>query len=144
MFNGRFYLGWLLSAMLMYIAFYVFHGLLTNDIVRLTIPTTVFLSVAAVVYLIIALGMSLLFKSTTLKKNIKKPFKRSLLIGKLSALFLYAVAFVVGVSFSYKVTLLNAMVDIGWQLIEQNLGALIVALANTLFYREEEQFTNFM
>lgn len=144
MFNGRFYLGWLLSAVLMYVAFYLFHGLLTNDIVRLTIPTTVFLSVAAVVYLIVALGMSVLFKSTTLKKNVKSPFKRSLLIGTSSALFLYAVAFVVGVSFSYKVTLLNAMVDVGWQLIEQNFGALVVTLANTLLYREEEQFINFM
>src|ERR1700684_2707176 len=123
MFNSRFYIGWLLSATLMYLAFYGFHGLLTNDLLKITIPKTVFLSVAAFVYLMVAFGMSVSFKSTTLKKNIRLPLKRALLIGILSALFLYAVAFVVGVSFSYQVTLLNAMVDIGWQLVEQTLGA---------------------
>ncbi len=137
-------MGWLLSATLMYVAFYVFHGLLTNDLVRLTLPTSVFLSVAAFVYLMVAFGMSVAFKSTTLKKNIRLPFKRALLIGILSALFLYAVAFVVGVSFSYQITPLNAMVDIGWQLIEQCLGAFVVSITNTLFYREEEEHLNFM
>jgi hypothetical protein len=144
MFNSRFYIGWLLSATLMYLAFYLFHGILTNDLLKLTIPKTVFLSVAAFVYLMVAFGMSVSFKSTTLKKNIRLPFKRALLIGILSALFLYAVAFVVGVSFSYQITLLNAMVDISWQLIEQCLGAFVVSIANTLFYREEEAHTNFM
>ncbi len=137
-------MGWLLSAALMYIAFYVFHGLLTNDLLKLSIPSTVFLSVAAFVYLMVGFGMSVSFKSTTLKKNIRAPYKRGLLIGVLSALFLYAVAFVVGVSFSYKITMLNAIVDISWQLIEQCIGAFTVTIANTLFYREEEAHTNFM
>ena len=145
MFNSRFYVGWLLSAILMYTAFYVFHGIITNDLIKLSIPTTVFLSVAGFVYLAVGFIMSALFKSVTLKKNIKTPYKRALLIGISSALFLYAVAFVVGVSFSYQITMLNAMVDISWQLIEQNLGAFVVCLTNTLFYREEEEFhTNYM
>ena len=144
MFNSRFYFGWLLSAVLMYLAFYLFHGVITNDIIKLSIPKTLFLSVAAVVYLIVAFGMSLLFKSTSLKKNIKKPFKRSLLIGILTALFMYGVAFTVGISFSFKVTMLNLLVDVSWQLIEQSIGAFFIALVNTLFYREEEEHANFM
>ena len=144
MFNSRFYFGWLLSAVCMYLAFYLFHGILTNDILKLTIPKTLFLSVAAVVYLIVAFGMSLLFKSTSLKKNIKNPFKRSLLIGILTALFMYGVAFTVGISLSFKVTMLNLLVDVSWQLIEQSIGAFFIALANTLFYREEDQHVNFM
>ncbi|HXD94051.1 MAG TPA: hypothetical protein VNX01_12625 [Bacteroidia bacterium] len=144
MFNGRFYFGWLLSAVLMYLAFYFFHGVITNDILKLSIPKSLFLSVAAVVYLIVAFGMSLLFKSTSLKKNIKNPFKRSLLIGILTALFMYGVAFTVGISFSFKVTMLNLLVDVSWQLIEQSIGAFFIALVNTLFYREEDQHVNFM
>jgi predicted neutral ceramidase superfamily lipid hydrolase len=144
MFNGRFYLGWILSAMFMYIAFYLFHGVITNDILKLTIPKTLFLSVAAIVYLIVAFGMSLLFRSTSLKKNIRNPFRRSLLIGILTALFMYGVAFTVGISFSFKVTMFNLLIDVGWQLIEQSLGAFFVALANTLFYREEEEHANFL
>ncbi len=133
MFNGRFYIGWLLSAALMYLAFYLFHGIITNDLVRLTLPKSVFLSVAGFVYLMVGFGMSVAFKSTTLKKNIKAPFKRSLLIGVLSALFLYAVAFVVGISFSYQITLVNAAFDIGWQLIEQVLGLVSLHLQTHYF-----------
>jgi hypothetical protein len=144
MFNSRFYFGWLLSAVVMYLAFYLFHGVITNDIIKLSIPKTLFLSVAAVVYLIVAFGMSLLFKSTSLKKNIKNPFKRSALIGILTALFMYGVAFTVGISFSFKVTMINLLVDVSWQLIEQNIGAFFIALANTLFYREEDQHVNFL
>src|ERR1700756_224936 len=144
MFNSRFYFGWLLSAVLMYSAFYIFHGMLTNDILKLTIPKTLFLSVAAVVYLVVAFGMSLLYKSTSLKKNIKHPYKRSLLIGILTALFMYGVAFTAGISFSFKVTMFNLLVDVSWQLIEQSIGAFFIAVANTLFYREEENHANFL
>ena len=128
----------------MYLAFYLFHGVITNDIIKLSIPKTLFLSVAAVVYLVVGFGMSLLFRSTSLKKSIKKPFKRSLLIGILTALFMYGVAFTVGISFSFKVTLLNLLVDVSWQLIEQSIGAFSIALANTLFYREEDHHVNFL
>jgi hypothetical protein len=144
MFTGRFYLGWLLSAVLMYVAFYIFHGIITNDIIKLTIPKTLFLSVAAVVYLVVAFGMSLLFNSTSLKKNISSPYKRGTLIGILTALFMYGVAFTVGISFSFKVTMFNLMIDVGWQLAEQGIGAFCVAVANTLFHYEEEEHINFM
>jgi hypothetical protein len=144
MFNSRFYFGWLLSAVLMYLAFYVFHGVITNDILKLSIPKTLFLSVAAVVYLIVAFGMSLLFKSTSLKKNIRNPYKRSLLVGILTALFMYGVAFTVGISFSFNVTMLNLLVDVSWQLIEQSIVAFFISFANIIFYREEDQHANFL
>ena len=66
-------MGWIISAALMYLGFYVFHGVLTNDLLKLTLPKPIFLSVAAFVYLMVAFGMSVAFKSTTLKKNIKNP-----------------------------------------------------------------------
>jgi len=146
MLNTRFYIGWLLSAILMYIAFYLFHGVLTNDLVKLAVPKTLFLSVAAIVYLVVALGMSLVFRSTSLKKSIPGPYKRSLLIGVLTALFMYGVAFTVGISFSFSVTMLNLLVDVGWQLVEQSIGAFFIAVANTLFYHEEQDHShiNFM
>lgn len=144
MLNGRFYLGWLLSAGLMYLAFYIFHGVITNDLLKLTVPKTAFLSVAAMVYLVIALGMSLLFKSQTLKKHITNPFKRSAPIGICTAIFMYSIAFVVGIRFSFQASMINIAVDLGWQLFEQSLGAFTICLAHTIFYREPETFTNFM
>jgi len=142
MFTTRFYVGWLLSAILMYVAFYIFHGVITNDIIKLTIPKTLFLSVAAIVYLVVGFGMSLLFRSESLKKSISGPYKRSLLIGVLTALFMYGVAFTVGISFSFSVTMLNLLVDVGWQLVEQGIGAFTIAIASTLFYHEEQDHSH--
>ena len=144
MFNSRFFLAWLLSALFMYIAFYLFHGVLTNDLLKSSLPKTFFLSVAAVVYLVVAFGMSLLFKSTSLSKSIKKPYMRGLLIGCVTAFFLYGVAFTIGISFSFKTSMINVAVDVCWQLIEQNIGAFLIVLTHTLFYREEDQHVNFL
>ncbi len=145
MFSNRFYIGWILSAILMYVAFYIFHGILTNDLLKLAVPKTFFLSIAAVVYLIVAFGMSLLFNSTSLKKNITNPYRRGLVIGVLTALFMYGVAFTVGISFSFQVTMINLMVDVGWQLVEQGIGAFFIVVANTfLIHENAEEHNNYL
>ena len=145
MFSTRFYTGWLLSAIFMYLAFYTFHGVITNDFLKLNIHKSVFLSVAAVVYLIMALGMSLAFKSETFIKMISKPYKRALLIVFLTALFMYVIAFTVGIFFSSSPSKINILVDVFLQIIEQVIGALFIALALSLFYHYlEEQPANFL
>ena len=144
MFNRRFYLGWILSAVLMYLAFYSFHGLLTNDFLKLGQAKTFFFSTAAMVYLVIAFGMSLVYKSDTAKKLILAPYKRGWAIGTLSALLMYGVAITVGISFSMDRSALNILVDVVWQIVEQNIGALIIASAHTWFYYYEEEHTNFL
>lgn len=140
----RFYIGWILSSILMYLAFYSFHGLLTNDFLKLEHTKTFFFITAAVVYLIVSLGMCLVYNSDTAKKIISAPYKRGLAIGTLSALLMYGIAITVGISFSVSRSAINVLVDIIWQLIEQNIGAFIIVVAHTLFYHAEEEHTNFL
>ncbi len=136
--NGKFYVAWILSAGLMYLMFYIFHGIITNDLQKASIPRTVFLSIAAVVYLILGFGLNVLLEATFFRKEVKSVFKRALIAGPIVGLFLYAVAMIIGVSFSGKFTLINMFVDIGWQIIEQTLGTIVIACVKTVtFYPYE-------
>ncbi|HWY37627.1 MAG TPA: hypothetical protein VNY73_03645 [Bacteroidia bacterium] len=122
----------------MYLLFYIFHGVLTNDILKISIPKTVFLSISAVVYLLLSFGMCILLDATFFKNEIKSVYTRALITGPVIAIFLYAVALVVGVSFSAKFTLVNMLVDVAWQIVEQTLGTVIIAFIKVITFTPDE------
>jgi hypothetical protein len=136
--SGRFYVAWMVSAGLMYLLFYIFHGVLTNDILKISLPKTAFLSVAAVVYLILGFGLCVLLDATFFKKEVKSVYTRALIAGPITAIFIYAVAMTVGISFSAKFTMVNMMVDVGWQIVEQLLGALVIAFIKVITFAPDE------
>jgi len=136
--SARFYVGWLLSAGLMYLLFYLFHGVLTNDILKISIPKTVFLSVAAIVYLILGFGLNMLLEATFFRKEVKSIYTRALIAGPVVAIFLYAVAMIVGVSFSAKFTMVNMLVDVSWQIIEQTVGTVVIAFIKVITFSPDE------
>ena len=136
--SGRFYVAWLVSAGIMYFMFYAFHGILTNDIRKVSIPQTVFLSVAGFVYLILALGLNLLLDAAFFKKEAKSVYTRALISGPVTAIFLYAVAMVVGISFSAKFTFFNMLIDLGWQVFEQTVGTLVIAFIKVITFTPDE------
>ena len=131
-------MAWLISAGIMYLLFYIFHGVLTNDILKISIPKTAFLSISAVVYLLLAFGMCILLDATFFKNEIKSVYTRALITGPVIAIFLYAVALVVGVSFSAKFTLVNMLVDVAWQIVEQTLGTVIIAFIKVITFTPDE------
>lgn len=133
-----FFIGWLLSSLLMYALFYVFHGLVTNDLLKISMPKTVFLSVAGFVYVCLGFGMSVLLDASFFRKEITNVFKRALIAGPVVGVFLYAVALTIGVSFSAHFDMINLMVDVGWQILEQTSGILIIALVKTLAFHPQE------
>jgi hypothetical protein len=122
----------------MYLLFYVFHGILTNDILKVSLPKTAFLTVAGVVYLILGFGLNVLLDATFFKKEVKSVFTRSLIAGPIVAIFLYAVAIIVGISFSAKFTFLNLMVDVGWQIVEQTVGTVVIAFIKVITFTPDE------
>ncbi len=101
-------------------------------------PQTVFLTVAAVVYLLLAFGMSVLLDATFFKKEIKSVYTRAFIAGPVTGIFLYGVALVVGVSFSAKFTMINMMVDVGWQICEQTVGVLFIAFVKVITFDPNE------
>jgi hypothetical protein len=136
--SPRFYVGWIASAGIMYLLFYVFHGLLTNDLIKISIPKTAFLSVAAIVYLLLGFGLNVLLDATFFKKEAKSIYTRAFIAGPVVGIFLYAVALTVGVSFSAKFSMINMMVDIGWQTFEQTMGTVIIAFIKVITFTPDE------
>ena len=136
--SGRFYVAWIVSAGLMYVMFYAFHGVLTTDIQKVSIPKSAFLSIAAVVYLVLGFGLNVLLDASFFKKEAKSVYTRALIAGPVVAIFLYAVAMVVGISFSAKFTLFNLIVDVGWQIVEQTVGTVVIAFIKVITFTPDE------
>lgn len=136
--SPAFLIGWIVSALLMYALFYLFHGILTNDMIKISIPRSVFLTIAGVVYLLLALGMSVLLEASFFKREVKSVYVRAFIAGPLTGIFLYSVALIVGISFSAKFTLVHMLVDVGWQVCEQTLGILVIAFVKVLTFDPNE------
>ena len=136
--SPAFLIGWIVSALLMYALFYLFHGILTNDMIKISIPRSVFLTIAGVVYLLLALGMSVLLEASFFKREVKSVYARAFIAGPLTGIFLYSVALIVGISFSAKFTLVHMLVDVGWQVCEQTVGLLVIAFVKVLTFDPNE------
>lgn len=136
--SGRFYVAWVISAGLMYLLFYVFHGVLTNDILKISLPKTAFLSVAAFVYLLLGFCLNVLLDASFFKKEVKSVYTRALIAGPVTAIFIYALAMIVGISFSAKFTMVNMFVDISWQIVEQLVGTLVIAFIKVITFTPDE------
>ena len=122
----------------MYLMFYAFHGIITNDLLKISIPRTVFLSIAAVVYLILGFALNLLLDAAFFKKEAKNIFTRALIAGPVVAIFMYATALVTGISFSAKFSLINLMVDVSWQVFEQTVGCIVIAVVKIITFTPDE------
>jgi hypothetical protein len=136
--STRFFVGWIISAVLMYILFYVFHGVLTNDLIKISLPKGVFLTVAGLVYLLLAFGMWVLLDATFFKKEVKNIYTRAFIAGPVIGIFLYAVALIVGVSFSAKFSMINMLVDVSWQVVEQTVGIIVIAFVKVITFDPNE------
>lgn len=133
-----FFTGWVLSSLVMYLLFYVFHGLITNDLLKISIPRTVFLTVAAIVYLLLGLGMSILIDASFFKQHVKNVLIRAVIAGPITGIFLYGVAIVIGISFSAQFTALNLLVDVAWQVVEQTAGFALIAVIKVITFNPNE------
>lgn len=136
--SGRFYVAWLIASGLMYLMFYVFHGIITNDLLKISIPRTAFLTVAGIVYLILGFALNVLLDAAFFKKEAKNIFTRAFIAGPVVAIFMYATALVTGISFSAKFSLINLLVDIGWQVFEQTVGCLVLAVIKIVTFTPDE------
>jgi hypothetical protein len=54
LYSFRFYVSWIVAAVLMYVAFYFWHGVFLNDLNRISFSKALFLSLAALGYLVIS------------------------------------------------------------------------------------------
>ncbi len=127
----RFYISWILSAMGMFILFYLWHGVFLNDFKRLTFPLSWFVTFAAFTYLILGAGMFLLFEAQIMKR-IYNFFFRALLCGLIAGISLFMIVTVLNFSLTTTLSVQHLMVDCIWQICEQTGGALFIFACKVL------------
>lgn len=138
MFNTlRFYLSWILAAVLMYAAFYIWHGLFLNDLDRITFSKTLFLVLAALVYLVISFILYKIYESRFLVKFFYPPFIRGIASGFILGFILFAITTVLGISFTKNLSFTYVIADCAWQISEQMIGGVIIGLGKIIIFEPE-------
>lgn len=133
-YSFRFFISWLLSAVVMYSAFYVWHGLFLNDLERVSFSIPVFLILSALVYLVISFVLYKIYESTFLTQKIHDPLLKGVITGFLLGFCLFAFVTVLGISFTKNISITYILADFVWQISEQIIGGLIIGLGRLIIY----------
>lgn len=120
---GRFIAAWIASSIAMFFVSYIWHGVVLNDFQKVTLPDTYFMVLFTLVYLAIGAVLAFLFTKIEFDSNV---VARRMLMGAALGFFIYLITFVLGVSFNTG-KLEHIVMDFGWQMTEQAIGALTVS-----------------
>lgn len=134
LYSFRFYVSWIVAAVLMYVAFYFWHGIFLNDLNRITFSKGLFLGLAALVYLVVSFTLYRTYESKLLDKYISHPMLRGVIAGFILGFILFALVTVLGISFSKDINITYIIADCAWQIAEQVIGGLIIGLGKVLIF----------
>ena len=109
-----------------------------NDFLKISYPKDVFLLVAGVVYFVIAFIITI---ATFALKKIKDSFKYGILVGAAAGMLIYAIAFLLGISFNAVVDIKLVILDFSWQIFEQGMGGLACGWVYRFLYHSEKRST---
>jgi uncharacterized membrane protein len=126
LYSFRFYLSWIIAAVLMYVAFYMWHGVFLNDLSRISFSKALFLSLAALVYLVISFLLYRTYESKLLEKYVSQPILRGVVSGFFIGFILFSIVTVLGISFTKNVNFTYILADCAWQIAEQIIGGFII------------------
>lgn len=135
----KFFVSWITCFATMYGLSYLWHGVVLNDFLKISYPKDVFLLVSALVYFGVAFAITAL---TYVLKRIKDSFRFGALIGAAIGIFIYAIAFLLGVSFNATVDFKMVAFDLGWQIMEQGAGGVICGWVYRLMYMRERRLSH--
>jgi hypothetical protein len=125
--NLRFFAAWILSSIVMFSLFYMWHGFFLNDFKRLNFPIIWFVVFAAVTYLILSFGLIFFFESQLMRKIDNFTF-RGVLCGGILGFSLFMIMTVLHISFTQNLSARYLLLDCAWQMAEQIFGGIVVAL----------------
>src|SRR4051794_35027047 len=89
-----FFVSWISSALVMFVLFYVWHGIFLNDFKRIQFPLAWFEAFAALTYLIFGAVIYFLYESE-LMKRIRNFFVRGIICGVIAGFSLFMIATIV-------------------------------------------------
>jgi len=121
MFKKGFLLVWLISAIAMFGLSYIWHGVVLNDYHNIKLPLSSFLTLQAIVYLVISFILTFVYHYTHIKRKMKY---KGFVIGAVLGFFIYLIAYVLGISFKTGSLNYVIVVDFIWQMFEQAVGIL--------------------
>ncbi len=132
----RFFLSWIIGAIAMYVAFYVWHGVVLNDFKQIQFPMVWFVLLSAFAYLIISYLLYRVFETRILgffDSNIARGFISALIVG----VSLFAIMTVLHISFTKNMTTTYLITDFCWQIVEQSIGAIFIVLGKQLIFEPD-------
>jgi len=109
---------------------YAWHGLMLSDLQDLQIPKALYFVLAALVYLLLGLGLTMATHKAVQYEWISLKVAFPMMTMALCAAIgfvVYLVIFVLGMSFA-KHGAMHVVVDVLWQMFEQAVGGLVVSL----------------
>lgn len=136
----RFFISWITSSILMYLAFYAWHGLFLDDFSHLNYSKNIFFIFSAITYLVIALLTVICFEIKFLQKLIPNSILRGILCGVGIGITVFIISRVTGVGIGQSITLKHLLFDAGWQIVEQSIGGATISLCKLLVF--EPAFEN--
>jgi hypothetical protein len=113
---------------------YLWHGIILNDLQRLTYPLEIFLTGAVITYLILGFMITKIYLVKFPFAIAKKPLLRGIISGKLLGIATYVMAMIIGVSFSSQLKPEYILFDLMWQITEQIFGGITVAFIYIWIY----------
>ncbi|MES2131269.1 MAG: hypothetical protein V4506_02910 [Bacteroidota bacterium] len=138
-YSFRFFVSWIVAAVLMYGAFYFWHGIFLNDLNRITFSKVLFLFLAALVYLIISYVLYRTFETKILVNLITAPLLRGAVSGILLGLVLFSIITVLGISFTKHISMKYLVADCAWQVAEQLVGGIIIGIGKSVLYEPKPE-----
>ena len=137
----RTYISWLFSTLVMYTAFYCWHGVILSDFEFISFPFWLFLIASGVAYLFIGFLIATSYPLFSFGILIYKPRLRGLISGACCGAVIYFVALIVGFNFSKNTNLSGILFDLCWQVSEQALGGIAVGFAHIFIPEQPIQET---
>ncbi|MCC6540650.1 MAG: hypothetical protein IT225_00365 [Flavobacteriales bacterium] len=120
----------LLSAVVMFLVSWLWHGVALTDLDEIRIPMGLYFSLAGLVYLILGFGMTFAVHTAVMYEwiSLKRAFPlASMLLGAALGFVVYLVIFVLGMSFT-RGGMVHVVADVIWQMVEQGMGGLMVSV----------------
>jgi H+/Cl- antiporter ClcA len=134
MLSLRFFISWIFSAIIMYIAFYAWHGLYLDEISKIPYQKSIFFIFAGITYIIISFFLFKVYELKFLKKKVRNIFLRGILAGVVLGALVFVVTRVTDVGFTSRFSLTYLLFDGAWQILEQSVGGFVMALGTAFIY----------
>ncbi len=125
-----FFTAWILTFVFLYGLSYTWHGIILNDLSRVSYPKDTFLLLVALVYFCISFGLTFLVQVLPFGEKLSV---KGLAVGAPMGTFIYLVAFVFGISFYSNPTMAHVAFDLGWQIFEEAIGGFVAGGLVSLF-----------